>query len=128
MIRLYEILFIFLIFFITTLHKDRFKKNIKVGSLFHTVWAVIYFIPAVVLYFVYHSWELCAAIAAMRFCFYNPILNELRGEDWFYLSVNSENPSWWDRVEIGWGKAYPFVCIISYGIFLLINLFPWPIF
>lgn len=109
-----EIIFFLLIFGITEYHAQRFKDNKTTGPLFHIFWAALYFIPAGYVSFVmFQGWWLPVALCLERFVLYNFLLNLIRYKPFFYLSIQSKNSSWWDKIEIGWGKAYPYVWIVS---------------
>lgn len=113
-----------LILIICRIHASLFYHNRPVGPLFHSVFALVYIIPAVyVSVFVYHDILLLIEFGLLRFMLYNPALNEMRRKPFFYLSVNSENPSWWDRIEIKWGKAYPYVWALSLVLYISVLFF-----
>lgn len=123
MIRLLEIPALILIVGITYWHSRLFAKNRKVSPLFHTLWAAVYIAPVIVEAIRYQSWWLFIALTLERFVFYNPILNKWRGKFFFYLSVNSLNPSLWDRLELRWVKAYPYVWVASFIGFIAIQFY-----
>jgi hypothetical protein len=122
MIRLWEFLFLLMIVFITMIHAKRFNGNEPVGPLFHAVWAAVYFIPVAILVWKFDSWWLGIAALVERFVFYDPILNIFRGKPFFYLSTASANPSFWDKIEISLGKAYPYIWVFSVIIFIVLQL------
>ena len=113
MIRLWEIAALGLIIGTCVIHAHRFAANKSVGPLFHTIWAVIYFAPLLLISWFEASWVLALAFVIERFFFYNPVLNLIRHRPFFYLSVKSDHPSWWDELEIKWRAAYPYVWALS---------------
>jgi hypothetical protein len=122
MIRLFQILFVILIIVITDIHARRFKANKPIGPLFHFTWAAVYFIPAVLFAWHLGSWWLAGASAVERFVLYNPILNLIRGEKFFYLH-SGKNGSWWDDLELMWSRVYPWIWGLGVLIFIIIQFF-----
>lgn len=112
MIRLFEVGFLLEIYIIARIHAARFAKNKPIGPLFHAEWALIYFIPPVLLAWHLHSWWLIGAAVLERFLLYNPILNGIRHETFFYLHAG-DNGSLWDDLETAWAEAYHWIWSIS---------------
>lgn len=122
MIRLLQIPMLGVMVAICAIHAKRFADNKAIGLWFHFIWGCVYFIPATFLAWQMSSYWLAGAFVIERFVFYNPILNRMRGKAFFYLSVNSQTPSWWDSIEIGWRNAYPYVWIFSCVAFMIIQV------
>lgn len=114
MIYAFEFIFLLMIIGITKYHKNWFAGNYRVGIWFHTLWGLVYYIPAAYLCIhVYSSVWLAVMLVSERFVFYNPILNIWRTKYFFYISVQSgKGSSLWDRIEIGWKGAYPYVWVV----------------
>jgi hypothetical protein len=121
-IRFWEILFLLEVIGITRVHANMFYNNIKIGNLFHAFWTVVYCIPLAILFFVYHYyWWLILAAAGVRFVFYNPILNGWRKMKFFYIH-HEDNGSWWDDIELKFGKAYPYLWAVGVILFGVLQL------
>ena len=109
MMHLWQIAFVSLLLVICAIHTHIFRVNKPVGPLFHLIWMVIYFVPPAIIWAVNRSYELAGASVLIRFVLYNPVLNYLRHRPFFYLSVNSKNPSLWDKIELKWSGLYPWI-------------------
>lgn len=119
-----ETLFLILMVVICLFHAHWFKANLKTGPWFHAIFAAIYIGPMIWAgWFWQHSWVLLVAIATLRFWVYNPLLNLMRGEPVFYLSVNSKNPALWDRLELKYYHAYPYVWGLSLAGWVALQFF-----
>jgi hypothetical protein len=118
-----EIPVLLLIIAICYYHRYRFKNNLPTGPLFHFFWSGLYFLLAFAYALIrYHSWALVGVFTLERFVFYNTILNVIRKEKFFYLHAG-KNGSWWDDLELGWAKAYPWIWAASALTFLIIQFF-----
>lgn len=120
MIWIFQFILLLLIFGIAEKHASLFKENKKIGLWFHTLWGLVYFIPAAFIALeIYDSWFIMATFALERFVFYNVILNKIRGLGIFYLSVASgEDASIWDRIEIWWGKWYEYLFFVFLALYI----------
>ena len=114
---LFEIGMLGVIIGICAIHAKRFRDNIPTGDWFHILWALIYFIPCVVMCLLWGSWWLAAAFVAERMVFFNPVLNKMRGKSFFYTG-NTVTGSVIDKIL---GKAFPIVWGISVIIFVFIQ-------
>lgn len=121
-IRYWEILFLGLIIAITAIHTERFEEPRPVGPLFHFLWAMAYFIPVGLIAWANGSYWLGVAGVLLRFVAYNPILNAMRHKSWLYLN-SGKNGSWWDEIELFWGKAYPVLWWMGAAGFIIIQFF-----
>lgn len=120
MIRLWQIAFLAVIIAITKIHADKFAANKPIGPLFHAIWTLIYFVPVAFFAWRYCSWWLLIAGIIERFVFYNPVLNIWRGEKFFYIH-SGKNGSWWDDLELKWAKYYPYLWMVGFVGFIVIQ-------
>lgn len=123
MIFIFEFILLLLIFGIAEKHARVFEDNKKVSWFFHAGWGLVYFIPAWFISFIMYD-DILVGLSFLftRFAAYNPILNKIRDKDFFYLSVQGENPSWFDRIELKWKDAYPYVWAASLAGFIALQV------
>ncbi len=103
---------------IAAIHASRFRRNIPTSDWFHAIWTTIYFIPCIVICFLWGSWWLAAAFIFERAVFFSPILNLMRGDKAFFYTGNSVTGSWFDKFL---GKSVPYFWAASLIIFVLIQ-------
>lgn len=124
MIYAYEAILAVILLLITIFHAQREEGGRKpVSALFHTVWSLIYFCAAAVMWWKSGSWHIMAMAVLMRFDFYNAMLNGLRHRGIFYLSVDGKHPAITDGILLKLGPWYPPILILLTILFIVIQFF-----
>jgi hypothetical protein len=124
MLRLWELLAVAQIIGITYYHCELFTANKKISPLFHAEWALAYFLPGLLVAFLFHSWRLLEAWAVIRLVAYNPILNRWRHLGIFYLS-SGKNGSLFDKIEMKWIKFFPYFWLASLVLLIALQFLHW---
>jgi len=117
-----EFLALCLITVTCVIHAARFAHNIPITATFHATWFGIYVGFCGILWFFAPSWPLAACFLLLRAFAYNQILNEIRGEKWFYIHGESRDGSWFDTVLEKIGIFYPLLWVICGILLIYLNI------
>lgn len=125
MIRILQVPILAILIAICIIHAKRFFENKAIGPWFHLLWGCVYAVPCVFLAWRYHSWIMLGAFVIERFVFYNPTLNILRDEKFFYIVTDNSKPGFWDKIEVWWGGFYPYIWGVGVLGYIIIQFIQW---
>jgi hypothetical protein len=123
MSKLLQIPALVLIYMIISIHSKRFEANKSIGPWWHLWWGFVYGVPTGIAAYLCHSYALAWVFALERFVLYNPMLNLMRNESFFYIVAKNSKPGFWDKIEVSWKGFYPYIWGLGFLGYIIIQFF-----